>query len=100
MVLKNNQIDEIDILVDCCWALAYLSDSKTNAVHKMIYEGGGVERLVFFLKSPTVTLLGPTIRVLGNLCSSNTPDYVSHEQRLSTRNSEESHIRKPSLRDE
>jgi importin subunit alpha-1 len=67
-VILHPLVDEMDIIIDCCWALSYLSDGS-KSTHRKIVEEGGTERLITFLKSPTLNLLVPTIRIVGNLCS-------------------------------
>jgi hypothetical protein len=66
-ILMHPMVSEMDIIIDCCWALSYLSDGS-KLTHKKIIEGGGTERLISFLKSSTLNLVVPTIRIVGNLC--------------------------------
>lgn len=41
-VILDPRIEEIDIITDCCWALAYLTDAKNSKSYQMILEGGGI----------------------------------------------------------
>lgn len=63
------------------WALSYLSDGNKSAYRRIVKEQG-VERLVMFLKSPTLGLLVPAIRTVGNLCSGINGKYVGDTETM------------------
>lgn len=68
-ILLDQRVNEMDIISDCAWALSYLTDGPKSA-YKIVMQGGVIEKLVLFLKSPTTSLATPALRIIGNVCSS------------------------------
>ncbi len=65
-----------DIIADACWALTYLSDSNTIGNEELaqfqiqaIIEAGVVPKLVEHLDNPSVYVVTPALRALGNLAT-------------------------------
>lgn len=58
--------DDTLVLVDACWALAYVSDSSDDRI-QLIIEQGLVPKLVELMGSADTSLLAPALRCLGNI---------------------------------
>lgn len=62
--------DDEDVMVDACWAIAYLSGGSVQRIQRVI-EAGVVLRMVELLSHPSPLLASPVLRVLGNICTGN-----------------------------
>merc|ERR1719321_2332365 len=62
--------DDFEILIDCCWALSYVSDGNNEKIQAVLDAGVGV-RLTKILSetalSPNTAILIPALRAIGNV---------------------------------
>jgi hypothetical protein len=65
IVFRLLQVQDNDTLVDCCWALAYMSTE--NDVIGEIVQAGIVTHLVPLLGNPGVSVQVPALRAVGNI---------------------------------
>ena len=57
--------NDVEILVDTCWSLSYLSDGLNDNIHAIL-EPGVCEKLVQLLEHPSPLVVMPTSRSVGN----------------------------------
>eukprot|EP00771_Trimastix_marina_P001518 gnl/Trimastix_PCT/2599.p1 GENE.gnl/Trimastix_PCT/2599~~gnl/Trimastix_PCT/2599.p1 ORF type:complete len:593 (+),score=183.00 gnl/Trimastix_PCT/2599:62-1840(+) len=58
--------EDEDVLSDACWALSYLSDAPLDGIQQVI-EARVCKRLVQILMHPTVDVVTPALRAIGNI---------------------------------
>ncbi|KAJ5071779.1 importin alpha [Anaeramoeba ignava] len=59
-----------EILVDCAWALSYLSDGPNDSIQNLI-EAGIVKKVVELLDCPFFEVKVPVLRTVGNIVTGN-----------------------------
>lgn len=57
-------------VADACWALSYLTDGTNDKIQAVI-DTGIVPRLVELLAAPSVAVLTPALRAVGNIVTGN-----------------------------
>jgi importin subunit alpha-6/7 len=62
--------DNVEILIDVCWALSYLSDSGEDRVMKML-EYPIIPRLIKLLADNQISVAIPSLRTIGNIATGN-----------------------------
>ncbi|KAJ0250117.1 Importin subunit alpha-3 [Hirschfeldia incana] len=70
-VLKSLvQLTDVEVLVDACWALAYLSDN-TNEHIQAVIDADVIPRIIQLLAHTSLAVLIPALRAVGNLVTGN-----------------------------
>ena len=65
--LLNNA--DLGVLTDALWGISYLTDGDDATINLVVDHPGIVKRCVELMTSPTVTVVTPALRVIGNLIS-------------------------------
>lgn len=64
--IAQGRITDKEIIADSCWAISYHSDSNRPKI-QIVVDSGVVKRIVENLSEPSMALLVPSIRILGNI---------------------------------
>jgi len=65
--LLNNA--DLGVLTDALWGVSYLTDGDDTTINLVVDHPGIVKRCVELMSNPTVTVVTPALRVIGNLIS-------------------------------
>lgn len=64
-----------EIIADSCWAISYHSDASKNKI-QVVVESKVIPRIIRNLEEPSMAMLVPSIRILGNI-STGTADHTN-----------------------
>lgn len=64
--IAHGRLNDKDIISDCCWAISYHSDSNKNKI-QVVVASGVIPRIIKNLSDPSMGILIPSIRILGNV---------------------------------
>ncbi|KAI6685153.1 hypothetical protein NL676_031066 [Syzygium grande] len=62
--------EDVEVLIDACWALSFISDGSNQNI-QFVIEAGVCPRLLELLVHPSPKVLVPTLQALGNIVSGN-----------------------------
>ena len=64
------QIDDEEVISDCCWALSYISDGDCQRIQDIL-DLGILETLIKLLEHESEKVVTPCLRTLGNIATGN-----------------------------
>jgi importin subunit alpha-6/7 len=73
--IASKRLVDKEIIADCCWAISYHSDANKNKIQTVI-DSGVVPNIIKNLEEPSMAILVPSIRILGNI-STGSSDHTN-----------------------